>query len=213
MPNSISHQAPALYLKMKFPKLIDAPAICIGAIVPDLTLLFFDLRLISHSLLGQLYWTVPITFILTILFTKYFAPFISKIAQKHGFVPKVMTYFGFDEWHIFASKKFNRRVILCVLYSSVIGGLTHILLDLPSHRAIELFYPWAVFRNLDFLWIPLADWGTISIFNWEYHVIVMVSDIVWVIEDIIFFSLSLYLFRLIKRKGLLKEWESIRINQ
>lgn len=141
MPNSISHQAPVLYLKRKFPKWIDGTSACIGAMVPDFTFFFFDLRKISHSLLGQLYWTLPITFILTIIFSKYLAPFLSKIAQKEGIIPRVMKYFGIDDWHLLASKKFNRKLIIVILYSSLIGGLTHLLLDLPSHRAIELFYP------------------------------------------------------------------------
>ena len=209
MPNSISHQAPALYLKMKFPKWIDGPSICIGAIVPDLTLWFSDLRKISHSLLGQVIWTLPITLILTFIFSKYLASLLSKIAQKKGFIPKVMNYFGMDNWSILANKKYDRKVILVIIYSSIIGGLTHLLLDLPSHRAIELFYPWAYLRNLDFLWIPLADLGTISILNWHYHVIFMVSDVIWIVEDLIFFIISLYLFRIIKKKELLKKWESL----
>jgi hypothetical protein len=112
MPNSISHQAPALYLKMKFPKCIDGPSVCIGAIVPDLTLLFTDLRKISHSLLGQVLWTLPITFILTLIFSKYLASFVSKIARKSGFIPRVMKYFGIDNWSMLANKKFDRRIIL-----------------------------------------------------------------------------------------------------
>ena len=211
MPNSISHQAPALYLKMKFPKRIDGPSVCIGAIVPDLTLMFSNLRNISHSFLGQILWTLPITFILTFIFSKYLASFVSKIAQKNGFIPKIMKYFGMDNWYLLANKRFGRRVILVVLYSSVIGGVTHLLLDLPSHRAIELFYPWALYRNLGFIWIPLADLGTISIFNWQYHVIIMVSDVIWIVEDLIFFIISLYLFRIIKKRDLLKDWESLNL--
>ena len=67
MPNPIiSHQAPVLYLKMKFPKWVDGVAICIGAFVPDLTLTI-EIRHVTHSLIGQLYWTVPITIVLSII--------------------------------------------------------------------------------------------------------------------------------------------------
>jgi len=82
MPNPIiSHQAPVLYLKMKFPKWIDGVAICISAFVPDLTLTI-EIRHVTHSLIGQLYWTVPITIVLSIIFRRYFHQFFRTSLRK-----------------------------------------------------------------------------------------------------------------------------------
>jgi hypothetical protein len=105
MPNSIfSHQAPGLFIKMKYPKIIDGTAIYLSAFVPDLDVFFdpfipFPFRHVTHSFLGILIWVAPITIFLTIIFSKYVGPSISKIAKKEGKFSRIMTYFGFDELH------------------------------------------------------------------------------------------------------------------
>ena len=180
MPNPIiSHQAPALYLKMKFPMRIDGVAICIGTIVPDLVL-SNELRHVSHSLLGQIYWTVPLTVVLSMLFCRYIASILSNIAKKEGFIPKLLEYFGVDEWGVVKSKKIDKKYFVVAFYSALIGGLTHLLLDFPSHPYIELFYPWAILRLYEFIWV---------------------SGVIWIVEDILLFITSLYLFRTMKKKG------------
>jgi hypothetical protein len=191
MPNPlISHQAPALYLKMKFPKWIDGVAICIGAFVPDLTVTI-ELRHITHSLLGQIYWTIPITIILSIIFRRYVASILSNIAKKNGFIPKILQYFGVDDWEKVKNRKFDKKFFLIALYSALIGGLTHLLLDFPSHPFIELFYPWGIYPLYEIVWI---------------------SGVVWTVEDIIFFMTSLYLLRTIKKKELIYTWYALISN-
>jgi hypothetical protein len=185
MPNPIiSHQAPALYLKIKFPKWIDGVAICIGALVPDLTLTV-EFRHVTHSLLGQIYWTVPISLVLSIIFRKYIASILSNIASKNGVIPKLLRYFGVEDWYLVKSKRIDKKFFLVALYSALIGGLSHLLLDFPSHPSIELFHPWGIFPLYEFAWI---------------------SGVVWTVEDIIFFITSLYLLRKIKRDDLIKDW-------
>lgn len=189
MPNPIiSHQAPTLYLKMKFPKRIDVTAICIGALVPDLTI-FIELRHVTHSLLGQVYWTIPLTLLLTMIFDRYIANFLSNISKKKGFIPRILRYFGVDDWGIAINKKFDKKFFFVAAYSALIGGLTHILLDFPSHLHVELFYPWALFRLYEFPWIP---------------------GVIWIIEDIILFVTSLYLLRRIKKKVLVRSWYTLK---
>lgn len=201
MPNPIiSHQVPGLYLKIKFPKRIDATAICIGAFVPDLVL-SNELRHVSHSLLGQIYWTVPLTIVLSMIFCRYIASILSNIAKKKGFIPKIFRYFGLEEWGIVKNKKFNKKFFVVASYSALIGGLTHLLLDFPSHAYIELFYPWAIIKSFEFLWIPLVDFGFFSIW---------VVSVIWIVEDIILFITSLYLLRMIKKKDLISSWFAIK---
>jgi len=190
MPNPIiSHQAPALYLKMKVPKSIDGVAICIGALVPDLALTI-EMRHVTHSLLGQIYWTVPIALILSILFRRYIASILSNIASKKGFVPKILRYFGVVEWRIIKSKKFDKKYFIIAVYSALLGGLSHLLLDFPSHPSIELFYPWGIFPLYELVWV---------------------SGVVWTVENVICFLISLYLLRTIKKKELIKVWYNLKL--
>ena len=189
MPNPIiSHQAPVLYLKMKFPKWIDGVTICIGAFVPDLTLTI-EIRHATHSLIGQLYWTVPITILLSMIFRRYLAPILSNISKKKGFIPKLLRYFGVNEWVIVKSKKFDKKFFFVAFYSALIGGLTHLLLDFPSHPYIELFYPLGIFPLYEFLWI---------------------SGVIRIVEDIILLITSLYLLRTIKKKDLIRNWYALK---
>ena len=201
MPSPIiSHQAPALYLKIKFPKWIDEIAICIGALVPDLVL-SNELRHVSHSLLGQIYWTVPLTIILSMIFCRYIVSILSNIAKKKGFIPKILRYFGVDKWGRVKNKRFDKKFFIVAFYSALIGGLTHLLLDFPSHPYIELFYPWVILPFCEFLWIPLVDFG---------FFVLTVFSMIWIVEDIIFFIISLYLFRMIKKKDLIRSWYALK---
>lgn len=205
MPNSIvSHQAPCLFIKMRFPKWIDGTAIYLGAFVPDLNVFFepfvpFPFRHITHSLIGLLIWVAPITILLTILFSKYIAPRLSEFVKKERKIYKAPIYFGLDELYHLKTKKFSWRFFIIAFYSAVIGGLTHILLDLPAHRYNELFFPWTVFLVPDFLLIPVIEFnGNIPLYA-----------LVWLIEDRILLGISIFLLRKIKKDKLIEKWYSI----
>ena len=217
MPNSlISHQAPGLFLKMKFPKIIDGTAICLSAFVPDLNFILepfipFPFRHVTHSLLGLLIWVTPITILMTILFSKYVGPRLSDIAKKEGKISKLMTYFGFDELHYLKKKKFNKRFYIIASFSALIGGLSHILIDLPGHAYNELFFPWTVFFMPEIFFIPVIDFGLESIFigRWEIDTVITLYEFLWVLEDIILLGISLFLLRKIKNRKLIeKEYTS-----
>ena len=98
MPSSVlSHQAPGLILKIKYPKKFDGTALCISTFVPDISVVIdpffsFNLRGITHSLLGLVLFTIPITMLLTILFCIYIAPFIAALAKKTGSLYKPLKY-------------------------------------------------------------------------------------------------------------------------
>ena len=212
MPNAIiSHQAPALLIKIKYPKRIDGTAICIGALVPDLSvipeLLFpIYLRDISHSLLGLFIWTAPLTILLTMLFCRYIGPIISNFAKKDGLLSKPLKFFGVDNLDLLKKKVFNKQFFIVAFYSALIGGLTHLIFDLPSHGFIELFYP-LILRAPDILWISLIDFGIISIGFLQFNVVIRVYSIIYFIEDFILFVLSLYLLRFIKKHDLISRWD------
>ena len=215
MPNSlISHQVPGLLLKMKYPRRIDGTAICLGAFVPDLNIFFepfmfsFPFRHITHSFLGLLIWVAPITILLTILFSRYIGPIISKIAMKEGKLYRLVAYFGFDELHRLKKKQFNKRFYFVAFYSALIGGLTHLLLDLPAHGIIELFFPWAVFTHPDFLFIIIFDFGLppLVIDRWEINSVITLFELIWYIEDVILMCISLFLLSKIKKERLIERW-------
>ncbi len=94
MPHPIiSHQAPTLFIKIKYPKRIDGTAICIGSLVPDLCEIFpLGIRPLTHSLLGLFIWTAPLTILLTMLFCRHIGPIISKFAKKDGLISKPLKY-------------------------------------------------------------------------------------------------------------------------
>ena len=202
MPNSIvSHQVPGLFLKMKYPKRIDGTAIYLSAFVPDLDFLFnpfmpFSFRHVTHSLLGLLIWVAPITIMLTVLISRFIGPRISEMVKKERKLYSVAKYFGLDELHHLKKKRFDRRFYFVAFYSALIGGLTHLLLDLPAHRYIELFFPWAIFLIPDILLIPV----------FELNRIIPLYEILWYVEDVILMGISLFLLRKIKQESLIERW-------
>ena len=202
MPNSIlSHQAPGLFIKMKFPKRIDGTAIYLSAFVPDLNFFLdpfmpFPFRHVTHSLLGLLIWVAPITILMTLLFSKYIGPRIAEIVKNERKFYRIGTYFGFDELFHLKKKQFNTHFYFVAFYSALIGGFTHILLDLPAHRYNEFFFPWALFLVPDILRITVI----------ELNRAIPLYEIMWYIEDVILLAVSLFFLRKIKKDSLIERW-------
>jgi len=212
MPSSIiSHQAPAFVIKLKYPRKIDGTAICISTFVPDLNV-FVDFLLpgffrnLTHSLIGIIIWTIPITLLFTILFSQYIAPYLSKIAKKDIWILTPLKYFGIDKWDQLKLKKINRKFYFIATYSALIGGLTHLLLDVPAHEYIELFFPFIILKAPDFMSIPLAYHGTITIGSRTVPLVLTVYNLIWFLETIILIFPSLYSLRYIAKKNLLEKW-------
>ena len=212
MPSAIfSHQVPGLVLKIKYPHKFDGTALCISALVPDLLSLFqpffdFPFRNITHSLLGLIYSTVPLTIILTIIFCTYIGPFCAKLAKKNGFLSRPLRYMGIETWDNLKKKKYNRRFFIVALYSALIGGITHLLLDLPSHEYIEIFFPWIIIQNPDFLLYSIIDFGTFNIGQNLISYDFTVYQLIWNIETIITVVMAIYLLRYIKKHNLISKW-------
>lgn len=211
MPSSIlSHQAPGLWIKIKYPQKFDGTALCISTFVPDLNIidyfLPFSLREFTHSLLGLILWTIPLTIIFTVLFCRFIGPIIANIAKKNRKIYKPLKYFGIDEWGVLKNKKYTFNFFIIAIYSAFIGGLTHLLLDLPSHQNIELFYPWIILQNPDFLLFTIMDYGTINIGIRQIEARLTVYGLIWIIETWIGLIFALYLLRYIKKHNLIGEW-------
>ena len=203
MPSAIfSHQAPGLVLKIKYPDKFDGTALCISTFVPDLTALIdfflpFTLRGISHSFLGLIYYTIPLTLLLVLLFRKNILPYLSQVAKNEGRLPKSLNYLGIDSWDKLKNKKYDRKSLVIAIYSAFIGGLTHLLLDLPSHEYIELFFPWVIFQSPKLLLYSIGQWQNYNL---------TIYDLIWIIESLITLVLTVYFLRYIKKNNLIGKW-------
>ncbi len=212
MPSAVfSHQAPGLILKIKYPNKFDGTAFCITTFIPDLNVIFefflpFKFREITHSLLGLLIFTVPLTVILTIIFCRYISPICANLAKKNGIIYKPLKYFGIDEWDNLKKKKYNTRYFVVAFYSAFIGELTHLSLDLPSHENIEMFFPWVILQSPDILLYSIIDFGTIYIGQWQIDAYLTVYQLIWNIETVITLVLAVYLLRYIKKRNLISKW-------
>lgn len=212
MPSSIiSHQVPGLALKVKFPKIFDGSALMFGTFVPDLSLIIrrlipFNFYSLSHSLLGQILWSIPLGIILTIIFSRYIAPFSAKLAKRTGIFAKPLRYFGVDQWSYLKNKKFNKRFWIVASYSIMIGGITHVLLDWPSHEFVQLFYPWTIFPNPDFLLYSLVNYGTISFGSYSFEANLTIFNLLWFLETLVTIPIFFFYLRRIKKDNLIKKW-------
>ena len=179
-------------------------------IVPDINLIFepffpFPFRNITHSLLGLVILTIPLTIIFTIIFCTYIGPFLSTLANKDTKTYKPLKYFGLNEWNNLKKKKYNKRFFIVASYSALIGGVTHLLLDLPAHAIIELFFP-IILQSPDILLYSLVDFGPINIGPIQIDRNLTVYGLIWISETVIMFVLALYLLRYIKKRNLINKW-------
>ena len=203
MPSAIfSHQAPGLALKIRYPDKFDGTALCISTFVPDLTAIIdlflpFTLSGISHSFLGLIYYTIPLTLLLTLLFRKQVLPYISQVAKKEGKISKTLNYLGMDVWDKLKNKKYDRKSLVVAIYSAFIGGFTHLLLDLPSHAYIEFFFPWVIFQSPELLLYSIWQWPNYNL---------TIFELFWIIESLITLALTVYLLRYIKKNNLISKW-------
>jgi len=216
MPSSVlSHQAPALLIKLKYPSKFDGTALCISTFIPDIDVIIdfflpFSIRGITHSLLGLILWTIPLTIILTIVFSRYIGPLCATIAKKESVLFKPLRYFGIDEWSNLKNKSYNSRFFFVAFYSALIGGLTHLLLDLPSHAKILMFYPWIILQSPDFLLYTIKEGSIIYVRQSLIDTSLYLYRLIWLIETIVTLFISLYLLRYIKKHNLITKWYKLK---
>ena len=108
-----------------------------------------------------------------------------------------MNYLGIDAWDKLKNKKYDRKSLIIAIYSAFIGGLTHLLLDLPSHEYIELFFPWVIFQSPKLLLYSIGQWQNYNL---------TIYDLIWIIESLITLVLTVYFLRYIKKNNLIGKW-------
>jgi hypothetical protein len=178
-----SHQAPALLLKLWRPRLFSGFALVLGTIAPDLE---FIVRLdgawfVSHTVLGQLYFTVPVVLLLYAvsvdLVIPWLLPYLPEGPPLH--------------WHELAALRRPRGwEWWSVGASGMVGGLTHIFLDGFTHgdRSGWAVARWGILRSR----VPVLD--------------VPVFEALQGILTVALALISLWAWRHMVSEGLLRAW-------
>lgn len=139
MPFTAFHPVPVWLLWMKFPRRFDFVALTVGAIIPDLfePLFLFGLadsnwtlqRDWTHSLLGAFTLDAVLALAGTVLVAR---PILSWADRRW---PSGL-------WSRFAGHEFRTPKSWPVTLLSVwIGSLSHVVVDLPFHATLRLFFP------------------------------------------------------------------------
>jgi membrane-bound metal-dependent hydrolase YbcI (DUF457 family) len=122
--------------------------LAIGSFIADMELLLMwpvtgdinEARGVMHSFIGA----VTIDLVFTLLFAHFVAsPLIQWVREKY---PK-------DGYHLFAGvdtseRRMSKGAVVC---SALLGTVSHVLIDLFSHEANPLFWPWDPTPNLNLM--------------------------------------------------------------
>jgi hypothetical protein len=209
MPSSVlSHQAPVLPLKIKWPKKFDGTSLCVGSFAPDFEwfLSLFNIGVAERTFhsIGEMVYIFPLSLVLVVLLDKVLLPAASFFARNNrlGLFSKCLSFFGVDEWHVLKTKKMDARWLVKASYSFVVGVLSHFLLDLPSHGQIsylEPFYsaemPTWFLHEYARLELPLFGIEKVTIYN-----------LLWLAFTVVFGVVALYQLRYIKKHKLMAKW-------
>ncbi|KEH95512.1 membrane protein [Clostridium botulinum C/D str. BKT12695] len=129
MPFTFAHPAVVIPCKKKFPKYLNLSALVIGSMAPDFEyfLRFMPKGTIGHTLLGSIWFDIPLVIILYLLWEYIIKrPFILSMPQP---IDKNL-------YHITHRKSKNstikKRIIF--IYSALIGIYSHILWDSFTHK-------------------------------------------------------------------------------
>jgi len=214
----LSHQAPAIYIKQAWPNWFDGTALCIAATVPDFELVFYRAAQfftqpadpwrwgLSHSFLGLAVYVIPMTWVGTIFFARWMAPWFAGFAMKKGRVASWLVFFGVDQWSLLRKKKFTLRWFFVAAYSAVAGALTHLLLDLFTHKNIHILFPFKSISMPDFLQLRLVDLGEMNLRVLQYDLYFDWARVCWLGTTLITAGMALWGLRIIKKKNLLEKW-------
>jgi hypothetical protein len=140
----------------------------------------------------------PLAVLLTMVFDRWLASPISRISTGKWLIFKPLRFFGLDNLRYLKKKKFNSRFLLISFYSSILGGITHLLLDLPTHNNIALFYPWVIITP-SLIQNVVLNIGTLTFFNFQIAIKFYLTRRLW---DLFLIPITLYLMRYIKTQNL-----------
>ena len=136
MPFTAAHPAIVLPIKARWPKYFSLTALVVGSMAPDFEFFihFYPLRGPGHTLLGSLYFNLPLIFLTAVLFHYVVKkPLIYCLPESLGSRFYTMAQ---DKWSIATPRNF-----MVFTYSALVGMLTHFFLDAFTH-------PLQMFQNV-----------------------------------------------------------------
>ncbi len=128
MPFTAAHPAMVLPIKARWPKYFSLTALVVGSMAPDFEFFihFYPLRGPGHTLLGSLYFDLPLGFLAAVLFHYVVKkPLIYCLPEAIG---KKFYRMADKRWSIFTLKNFA-----VFTYSALMGIATHFFLDAFTH--------------------------------------------------------------------------------
>ena len=140
MPFTAFHCAPVWLIFLTRPKRFDWIGLSVGAVLPDLLepLMIFvfwehygKVRVWTHSLLGA----VTIVLLCAVLVSVFVAPRMLRYFKNRYKDKRFHTFSGIDILE-------HRGSPLTIIYSALIGTVSHVTLDLFYHRSNPIFYPY-----------------------------------------------------------------------
>ncbi len=155
MPITPFHVVVVWPLYVRWPRRWDLLALTWGAMMPDLEIVtLYPLlqgipnRGIMHSIMG----VVTVNLVLTLLTARTLIPRIAIRLENR---------FPHRGWRRFAGWDFvaDQKRLPVAAFSGIVGGLTHLVLDLPGHGDTPLLWPW---RNVSF---SLGPWASEPLAN------------------------------------------------
>lgn len=125
-----------LPIKARWPKYFSLTALVVGSMAPDFEFFihFYPLRGPGHTLLGSLYFNLPLIFLTAVLF--HYVVKKPLIYCLPGSLGSRFYAMADDKWSIATPRTF-----LVFTYSALVGMLTHFFLDAFTH-------PLQMFRNI-----------------------------------------------------------------
>ncbi|HAD82558.1 MAG: hypothetical protein A2509_01400 [Candidatus Edwardsbacteria bacterium RIFOXYD12_FULL_50_11] len=156
MPFTAAHPAMILPIKARWPKYFSLTALVVGSMAPDFEFFirFYPLRGPGHTLLGSLYFNLPLVFLTALLF--HYVVKKPLIYCLPGSLGSRFYAMAGDRWSIATPRNF-----LVFTYSALAGMLTHFFLDAFTH-------PLQMFRDL--APVLMSHLFTIRFYGAEYKV-------------------------------------------
>jgi len=151
VPPTPLHAAIPLLPYVRWPRAFSFWALTIGAMVNDLEVVplwilvgdIYQSRGLMHSVLGVLTLNAVITAVATL----YFVPPAMRWFDRRWREPRVFRFAGQDLHR-------DPRDLPTVYASAALGGLTHILVDIPTHAYNPVWWPW---QTVSLKIVPYAD--------------------------------------------------------
>jgi hypothetical protein len=134
-----AHQAIVIPLKWARPRWFDGTALCVGSMAPDFVygLEGTPLSFGSHTIPAQLFYTVPVTWlIVTLLRARVAEPLGAQLPGRVGVEMRALAH--------------SRHPVAVTLTSAWLGGLSHVWLDGFTHASGWAVQRYAVLRRVLF---------------------------------------------------------------